>query len=317
MARTDFIQTSVSNFIYEEKTLALIQQCFGAECAKYVANKHTGGKSGRKGGRYEELFMAFKAAEIAAEHVELPATSWPFLAGQRLNFVDDVVISSDKATEYFQLKNSNSVSWGSGEKSIADDFSKQFILATELGLINPWTYLIVSSESLRDNLLATIPDEIKSHTGVGFFPYDDKGTVNSLVVGNMDVQTILAKIVCDERAPLDTLESALNLISVACNEHPDGCSVENIIMYIQTKHPGKLRLFPVYSCDQALTEDFVSILAKITGLSYGISRGYFNWSGCGMSGFYPHDCFSYQFKKFQERIVAAAPATFDDFEKLI
>ncbi len=312
-----FIQTTPGDSSDQEKTLSCIRKLYGPDYEKYVVNKNTGGKSGKKGGRYEDLFVAFKAAEVAASQVDAPDTPWPFLVGQKLNFVDDAVLFSESETEYFQLKNSTSVSWGAGDKSIADDFSKQVILAQELGHINPYTHLIVSSESLHTKLSLDIPNEIKAHTRISFFPYTGDGRINSLVIGDRYVQEILAKIICTDEASLDVMESALTLILAACKEHPEGASVEDIIAHVHQRYPGKLRVFPVRDCSGALSEAFVSTLAKIKGLCYGIYRGYFNWSGYGTSGFFPYDCFSDQFKKFQEQIVEAAPATFDDFEKLV
>lgn len=309
--------STASNSSDQEKTLTCIRELYGADCAKYVGSKNTGGKSGKKGGRYEDLFVAFKAAEVAANQVDSPGASWPFLAGQQLCFVDDVVVDSESRTDYFQLKNSTAVSWGDGEKTIGDDFSKQFRLAKFLGYHNPWTHLVVSSESLCNKLSISVPDEIKAHSTVSFFPYPPNGTINSLVVGNNEVQAILAKIVPTEEATLDMMENALTLILAACNEHPEGCSVQDIITHVQERYPGKLRVFPVRDCSEALSDAFAGTLDKITDLCYGISRGYFNWSGYGTSSFFPHDCFSTQFKKFQEQIVEAAPATFDDFEKLV
>ncbi|MFS8082730.1 MAG: hypothetical protein ACMG51_04705 [Ginsengibacter sp.] len=301
----------------EEQTRAIIRTCFGPSCLEYVTNKHAGGTSGKKGSRYEDLFVAYKAAEVAANQVEFPGAPWPFLAGQQLNFVDDALLSSDSATEYFQLKNALSVAWGHGAKTIGDDFSKQFTLAQHRGDKNPLTHLVVSSESEQVKLSNSIPNAIMGHTKVSFFPYYKEGTINSLVVGSRDVQNILIKIVKDENAALDSMESALTLISAACMEHPGGCSVEKIIEYVHKRYPGHLRLFSIADFSSSLTKAFVDTLAEIKGLWYSLSRGYFNWSGYGTSGSFQHDCFSDQFVKFQERIVEVSPATFDDFEKLV
>jgi hypothetical protein len=137
---------------YEEETIAIVNRCFGSSCADYITHKHVGGRSGKKGSRYEDLFLAYKAAEAAANQVDFPSPTWPFLVGQRLDFVDDAVLVSDSATEYYQLKNSVSVSWGSGAKSVADDFAKQFVLAQHRGEANPFTCLVVSNEGEHDLL---------------------------------------------------------------------------------------------------------------------------------------------------------------------
>jgi hypothetical protein len=136
-------------------------------------------------------------------------------------------------------------------------------------------------------------------------------------VGSTSVREVLTKILCDEEPSLDAMESALTLILAACNAHPQGCSVEDIVRYVHEKYPATLRLFPIGVYESVLIDAFRDILDKIKGLWYGVPRGYFKWSAYGTSGLFPKDCFSEQFKKFQERIVAAAPATFEDFEKLI
>ena len=98
-----------------------ITTCLGPEAAAYAAHKHQGGKNGSKGTRYEDLFLAYKTAEVAAEMAALVRHDNPHLKGQDLGFVDDARISTADSTQYFQLKNKAAISWTAGDHPLKDD----------------------------------------------------------------------------------------------------------------------------------------------------------------------------------------------------
>lgn len=293
-----------------------IVECLGAAASEYAANKQRGGSNGKKGSRYEDFFLAYKAAEIAAEHLDgLDATS-PLLRGQCIGFVDDVVVSAHDKTQYFQLKNVANVSWAAGKHPIETDFSHQYTLASHLQEPNPTTALVVSDPQLQQKLSKTLPAAIKAHSEVHFFPYCD-GHLNRLVIESEDVQNLLRQLAKVENPNLDELAGVFGILIIACGEHPEGARVNEIVKTANSFFPNQLRSFSVADKQPLLSEEFVCRLAMISGLSYAIERGFFRWAAFGTSGVFGFDCTNEQFKQFQEDVVQQQPTTFEEFERLL
>lgn len=147
-----------------------IRACLGEKLAQYAANKHRGGSSGAKGTRYEDHFATWMLVQAAAAFIEDPSTGDPHVTSQTLGFVDDLRVSSNLSTDYFQLKNAATVSWTSGEHPIAADFNYQFLLSKHRGEPTPRTNLTVSDAGLAVALSGSIPVDIRCHTAVLNFP---------------------------------------------------------------------------------------------------------------------------------------------------
>lgn len=78
---------------------------------KYLANKHRGGESGRRGNLYEAYYAVFAIfREIANGNYST------IVSGQVEGaYVDDLLISDGTTNVYHQLKNKKNPSWGSME----------------------------------------------------------------------------------------------------------------------------------------------------------------------------------------------------------
>lgn len=98
-----------------------IRELFGNEVLKYLQDKNRGGISGEKGNTYEDFYAIYQIALLAQEVIE--TNQEINFSSQIFVFVDDLIIDRKGNTplQHYQLKNSTSVSWGSGLKSIADD----------------------------------------------------------------------------------------------------------------------------------------------------------------------------------------------------
>lgn len=109
--------------------------------------------------------------------------------------------------------------------------------------------------------------------------------------------------------------AVFGVLLLACINHPEGCRVDQLIKFANSLQPSQIRTLD----DGALPllEEFVSVLAGISGLTYDIERGFFSWSGFGTSGVLGFDCSSAEFKQFQDVVIQKQPKTFDDFELLI
>lgn len=291
-----------------------IESLFGEQARDYVANKQRGGVSGQKGTRYEDYFVAFKVAEIAAERIGAPNVSWPTIGSQMVGFVDDVVVEDVKSTTYFQLKNVQSLNWKSGPHPLETDFKCQFALASQKwGKPSPSTELVVSSETLHATLTAAIPASIASHSRVSYFPYCGGG-MNQYVLAHPRLQECLRALAKSENAHLDELEAVLGLLILASSYiSPSGGRVDDIIRKTRKSFPHQLRSL-VADTEQLLQPGFRAALDAIPGLSYSVERGLFRWEGFGTVGTFRVDCEHEDFAQFQAEIIAKQPQTFDDFE---
>ncbi len=293
-----------------------ITACLGQEAAVYAANKHRGGRNGNKGTRYEDYFIAYKVVEAAVNLFEDQDAHNPHIQGQVYGFVDDARIASANATDYYQLKNKDSVSWTSGDRPLATDFEYQYSLSIRLEEPEPSTALVVPEPTLAQNLKKSVPDSIKRYTAVYCFPWCE--TANRLVYESEELRERLAKLSHVENASNDTLYSVFCALLMACMEKPEGATVEELLNCASQINPIQLRLLPATEkWEQHLRDDVKKILAKIDGLVYGAKRGVFYWSCFGTSGIFESNVLSKEFKDFQDSIVQLNPKTFDEFESLL
>ena len=293
----------------------LIAQAFGNDVYTYAVNKQRGGDSGKKGSRYEDFFLAYKAAKIAVENLDKPCP-WPHLQGQIFGFVDDAVVRTPTETEYSQLKNVESISWSSGKHPLEKDFYYQYSLAVQMGDASPRTQLVVSNKDLKDKLKASMPNAISAHTQVLHFPYGD-GSKNRLLLESVELQDLLRPLSKKPNPSLADLESVFGVLIIATFNEPDGGTVDSLLRAANLEHPYQLRLLDVVDLKQIVHVEFEGLLAAISGLSYSFDKGFFSWSGFGMSQTMHTDCTSEEFGRFQRRIVQHKPQTFDDFEELL
>lgn len=289
---------------------------FGADLARYVANKHRGGLSGTRGTRYEDHFAVWVLARAAVALIDDPSSNDPHMASQVSGFVDDLRVSSEASTDYYQLKNAATVSWTSGEHPIAKDFEHQFVLSGHRGEPAPRTHLIVSDPALVEPLSARIPESIRDHTSIADFPWLE--TANRLVLTYAPLREILARLAHVENPRDDTLAGVFYMLCSAYLETPRGDHVRSILDRARGMFPGQIRTFPISTAwEDALLPAFVAVLAGIQGLEYGAERGFFHWSGYGTQGVFGSDVTSDGFRTFQATVIDSRPSTFEAFEALL
>lgn len=303
---------------HDEHVMSAINDLFGGENVKYVEHKHRGGSSGAKGARYEDVFLALKVAEAAANIVDGVSTEWPCIVGQYRCFVDDVRVSLSTKTEYFQLKNHTTTtpSWTSGPHPIADDFRMQYQVSIKLQEPNPATILVVPEETYLDKLKQNMPVDIIQFSSVYHFP--SFGSPD-LYVWEVDwIREMLRKLAIDEDATIEQLYGLLGALMIACqSSHHEG-NAGNIMDLVAEMHPNQIRVIPNQrDWNLRLKPDFQKILAQIPDLDYRIERGFFQWSGLGMSQTFAFNCLSNEFNLFQEAVESRRPTTFEEFEEML
>ena len=301
----------------DDPVMSVICDLFGSEEVEYVKHKHCGGSSGARGTHYEDVFLAIKVAEAAANFVDGISSEWPYITGQYRCFVDDVRISLSTKTEYFQLKNQSTVpSWTSGRHPIAEDFHKQYQISMKLEEPNPTTTLVVPDQTFLGGLEQGMPQQIRSFSSVYHFPSFDSP---DLLVWEVDwIKDMLRKISKDEDATIDELFGLLGAFLMACRASHHDDSAGDIVGHVARMHPNQIRVIPDQrDWNLRLRPDFKKILAQIPGLDYRIVRGFFHWSGLGMSQTFDFSCLSNEFNEFQEKVVLNRPTTFEEFEEML
>ena len=287
---------------------------FDADTQAYLERKHTGGVSGKKGTRYEDLVATAKMAKLASDYLRKPASKWPLIEEQAYAFVDDVITKEAKKTRYYQCKNVKSLSWGGGTRPIKDDFRKQLQLCDACNEPNPSVRLVVSKKSLARGLKKRLPASLQKRASVEHFPASS--TVNQLIFKNKALRKWLRSLARKAHATQDDLEVAFKALLSAWI-HLDGASnLYDLVTVARKQSPQVIRAFPVKKVSKVSAPPrFVQALAGIPDLTYDLDRGFFSWNYAkkGMSGILPEDCDSEEFKRFVERVVKTPPTTFEDF----
>lgn len=300
---------------------SLVSTLFGSGTVTYLRNKHRGGVSGGKGVRYEDLFAV---AQIA-EHARRLGADCSFVSVQAqvpVYFIDDLVVreqGNSPAEFCFQLKNSPDVTWGSGEKSIADDCKKQLQLATFAELPAPRVVLVTSDAQCAKSLESSVPDELSGAVAVRWFPWvENTNVLCKLWPEEIEAVAWLSK---HETPNFQEVSDVLKILLGVWVSQNGNVVVADLIEEARKLSPTLIRpLVPYETALQALTEEFKNALAEIDNFSYSIVKGFFCWefwfpNGSVERGVFAQDCLSASFERFQDRIVRQRPVTFEEIEE--
>lgn len=279
---------------------------------RYLNNKNRGGENGSKGCIYELIYLASVAAKLLCEFEVTPTSKFPRLHWQLIGFVDDACVEHEDTTEFYQIKNVQSLSWTTGEHPIYEDFELQYQVSSKVGSPSPCTSLVVPDIALQVKLTAEIPDTIKLHSNVHYFPYLD-GSLNRIVQENDEVRDSLKQITRSENPTIDQLEAVLGVLYLACMHTKGGKSLWQMYEVASRQHPNQLRLFEEFN----VMPEFEDALNRIRNLSYNFDRGFFNWSALGTSGTLGVSCANEKFVEFQKRVIQRQPTTFDALEEFL
>lgn len=288
-----------------------VSNLFGNESLRYLQNKNRGGINNEQGNTYENYFAIYKIALMSIKILEEQKIIKFY--SQILAFVDDLIISheNDNLLEHYQLKNSNSISWGSGEKSISDDFSKQIVLNQDISKSSEIN-LVVSDKNLKERLSENCPQNIQEFSQTIYFPY----------------RTNLMHVIAD----VPSFHEAIEYLSAFDNPDPDkiecvatvllgawmisdksDVSAQEILTKAQSSSPSYIRSFNI---SLSLDSDVSNILGNIENFSYNLTKGFMHWQyGDNLeTGTYPYRIDHAQFERFQELIKEHKPTNFEELE---
>lgn len=289
-----------------------ISDLFGDVSLQYVKNKNRGGSNNEKGGTYENFYAVYKIALLSASIIEQHAKIRFY--SQILAFVDDLIILNEETQylQHYQLKNSKSVSWGQGFKSISDDFEKQKMLNDS----RPSTMsLVVADKSLQECLTRTCPESIQTFSTAVYFPFRENLT--QIIKEVPDFDAAIRYLSAFEDPDPDKVECVAIVILGAWTSNPKAdVSVIDILRKAQDSSPSFIRSFEE---PPPLDPDVSEILSNIADFSYNLAKGFLHWQYGNKieQGTIPHRIGDEQFNRFQARIKAHRPETFDALEVLL
>jgi hypothetical protein len=298
--------------MYEDRK---IEELFGSPTLEYLKNKNQGGISNNKGNTYENFFAVYQLALLAKDVIE--DSKDIYFSSQVCSFVDDLIINrvDDNTLQHHQLKNSLNIKWGTGEKSICDDFRKQFRLNESIGKSSKIS-LVVSCPRLKDKLINKMPQDIKKYSQVNHFCYD------SSLMKVLDQETEFKKAVeylcCSDSPDRDKIECVATVILGAwCSSDRPKVSVLDVLTKAYNCQPSFLR--PLNRVDCVLEAGAKEILDSIEDFTYNFSKGFLHWAfKNGLDrGTLSYSCDTEKFAKFQELVRKNGPRSFEELESFL
>ncbi|MEQ8753275.1 MAG: hypothetical protein RID09_07120 [Coleofasciculus sp. G1-WW12-02] len=289
-----------------------IQELFGNEVLDYLKNKNKGGMVNEKGNTYENFFAVYKISVLSKDVLEKEKQI--VLASQIMAFVDDLIINDiqENIYQHYQLKNTASLRWGSGLRSIADDFAKQYNLNQAVSKQSEMT-LVVSKSQLRDRLANQIPQPVAEFSKVDYFYFAP--SLPKVLQEEQEFSQAVAYLCAFDNPEPDKIECVASVILGAwLSSDKSNVSLREILEKSRQSQPSYIRYFG--SQDVQIDPEVKKILAKIQWFTYSISKGFLQWQFANglEEGTLPYSIETENFRRFQKRVKQNKPRTFDELE---
>jgi hypothetical protein len=291
-----------------------IEDLFGLETLRYFEKKQKGGMANQRGSRYEDFFSIMKLAELFFFLMNNRVERDIKIQAQAKAFVDDLVISDElhSSQHHFQLKNTVTVEWGRGDKTISDDFYKQKQLNDKLGIEVTHTVLVCSDQPKVESLRQKMPQFIYEFAEVRFFP--DADTLNQLILSHSVFKEAIGNICFSSK--LDKVEALAKIILGHWSDKKTTLySVKKLLSELQNTFPNFLAVTEMVD----LLPEVKEIFANIKNFDHIIENGYLSWKYAGGldSGTIPYPINSEGFLSFQRAIIAKHPRQFSEFTSIL
>lgn len=264
----------------------------------YLLAKHRGGENNLKGGLYEEYYAVFQIVSCLAKYKhELDAVS--FQAQLEDTFVDDLLIAHPDVNIYHQLKNRQTVSWGSTKTKgdIAFDFAHQIEVCQE----RDEAFALKLIYSAKESEVTDVPAQIKSHSQAEWFPYQKD--INQLVIISNELKDALRRISSEGVNATDDVLANIAIVVLGAWKKTSATktrvTLSSIVSVIEAQKQVNISLYP----DGEISEACKRILDAIDGIEYHISGRMFYWSFGLLKGSCPWP------DKMEAKIIEANPKT--------
>lgn len=246
-----------------------------------MINKNQGGVSNKKGNTYENFFAVYQLASLSQEVIENNLEI--VFYSQIFAFIDDLIIDfkDSSSRKHYQLKNSASVTWGSGLKSISDDFCKQYELNQSIS-IESELYLVISDSNLKTRLDNSLPERINDYSQVVHFPY--RSNIAKLITQQPDLYEAIKYLCAFSEPDPDKIECvATVLLGAWTSIDKSGASVKDILETAQKCQPSYIRSF---AQQMQIDIEVANILKEIENFTYNLTKGFLHWEyGNGIDRF--------------------------------
>lgn len=293
----------------------LLETLFDQDTLTYLIRKNMGGSNSEKGQTYENCFAVYQIAQRAIAFIEQGKDIQ--LASQIRAFVDDLILLDTQAPQaiHFQLKNSQTVFWGKGLGTIADDFEKQHQLNQACS--QPCELmLVVSNPTLGDRLLRSIPSQIQPFSRVIHFPYAP--TLLRIIQQEPQFRNALAYLSVYEEPTLDAIDAiATVLLGAWVSSDRTNITLSEVLTKAQQCQPSFIRSFSKE--EPTLDVEVITILNRIENFTYTLEKGFFSWKYQGglEQGTLLYSCETESFRRFQDYIKRNVPTSFEELEGLL
>lgn len=250
-----------------------VEDLFGPDVEKYFINKQMGGNSNQKGSRYEDFFSVMQLAQLFQLLTSEDDKDDIEIYAQAEAFVDDLLIKFQKHNiqHHFQLKTTPTASWGTGLKSIGDDFYKQKVLNDSYGVDITRTVLVCSNKEKAVRLQKNTPENIADFSDIIFFP--EVETINHLILIDEQFKNLIGQICFSN--DIDKLEALAKLIlGHWVDKKTTLYSVNEFLLSLEKTFPNYLARSNVA---ENLLPEVERIFSTITHFSFKIEKGYFSW----------------------------------------
>lgn len=274
---------------------------------KFLENRHRGGDNGEKGLLFEYYYTVFKIVKLINSHWQ-DLNNINLKRQQADSFIDDLYIKFSTNEEFYQLKNTQDLSWG----SIADISSLHYGYKRQGELLENKSFsffLVMSNSDIISNIRSSIPSEIKDYTKVIHFPYCK--TISLLTQVHDEFKNELNILSGLTNPSLDQTINIANATLAIWMDNENLCSLEQI--------RNKLESFSVpikkdeeYKANQI----FIDILEKIPEFKFKFEANLFIWEwGDADHGNYV--VYSSEFVNFQKKVINYMPLDFEVLESLM
>ena len=279
------------------------------------AQRKIGGDNNKKGNRYEDAFAVFRLIQLA-----------PRVARDRIAVtvqeqagcpVDDFLFREGASRHYYQLKNDFQITWGEDGGKLKREYVAQKSACGEEGGEYTLT-VVVSHDHRKASLDENMPDELKDAVAVLHFPAVQRP---SELARHPDLREPLMRVSAS-RAPggelLRAIVEGFALAWIECEPDGDGvCDLGRMLQFLRDRPSYRVHR-PLPAVVHAEWGRLQEMLAAVPDLSWHVDGGHFEWFlPPREAGLFTAPCDSDGFRRFVDRVLAAQPRSFDDFEGLL
>ncbi|RYY31474.1 MAG: hypothetical protein EOO04_01085 [Chitinophagaceae bacterium] len=287
-------------------------QIFGAERAeihyKHLTNKNRGGFNNYKGNAFENFFAVYKIAFVL--HLDRK-DSETAISAQTTDFIDDLLIENSNSRKFFQVKDVQALSWTSGDHPLMEDCELQFQVGDHDQVQTECT-IVVSRGDVYRLMLGSIPEKLDGK--VGLLHFETAQTINALLQVNDKFKIAIKSICAIKNANIDKLEVVAKILLGVWD------ASSKTTVSISDLYRDCLKINPNYfmGTQQLIPPTVESILTSIPGFSFEIHNSYINWAyNSSDTGVISHPIGSREFLQWENDLVSANPATFEDLEPFL